>query len=661
MSLETARLHFNEQGTPVAESYDDVYFSNANGLEESRFVFIHNNGLSQRWCQYQLDEFCIAETGFGTGLNFLASWQAFGQFRRQQPDSPLTRLRFISTEKHPISAQDLATALARWPELADYSRRLQANYPSATYGCHRLHFFCNNYEVVLDLWLGDLHQLLPQMECPKQGLVDAWFLDGFAPSKNPDMWTDELFSHMARLGKDNSTFATFTAAGFVRRGLQEAGFDVKKVPGFGRKREMLAGTLTVQVTTPHPQPWFCPQAATGREVCIIGAGLAGANLAYSLVQQGYRVRVFTKGIADGASGNTQGGFYPQLHAQANTASLLMAQGFEFARRRYAQLLDHGHTFEHQFCGVLQLGFNANSDARLQNLLSKGIWPETLLKGVSAERAEELAGLPLPYSGIFFKYGGWINPAQLVRALFDACGEYCQLYSEHELASLEPQDKGWRLEFSNGLEYDTEILVLASGAEGAQLDALADLPLRPVRGQVESVPSQGQLNNLKTVLCHKGYLTPALNNRHALGSTYIKGDVNTEARISETESNLSQQAQALKDCDWAQQIGSDGQARASVRLSTPDHLPLVGRVPDYQAQREQYQTLHRFPKAQRYTEPEQHAGLYVLTGFGSRALCTAPLAAEALACQIGGKALPLTRDQLAALSPNRFLIRELIRG
>lgn len=658
MSIQTAKIHFNQAGTPVAEAFDDVYFSNADGLAETRYVFLQNNGLPERWCLLQSDETCIAETGFGTGLNFLACWQAFADFRRMDPAHPLRRLYFISFEKFPLTRQDLTIAHQQWPQLAHYSQRLQQQYPDLTAGCHRLVFDEPGYEVILDLWLGDLHELLEQVETPPQGLVDSWFLDGFAPSKNPEMWRDNLFAHMRRLGKQGCTFATFTAAGFVRRALQQAGFEVERRKGFAHKREMLAGYLPHKVAVKSLFPWYQRTFTRYPEVTVVGAGLAAANLCYALCRKGIKVSLFSQDIADGASGNRQGGFYPQLHTQANLSSLLMAQAFGFARRRYQSLRDQGQSFAMAQCGVLQVSFNQTQQDKANKLVAQGTWPESLIYGVNSDTASSLCGLPLPHGGLFIPGGGWINPKQLVQALLSACGDHLQVHTQHHLDALTPTAGGWRLTWRHGTSTHAKALVLALGAQSTALEQLGALPLRPVRGQVESIPAQPALRGLKTVLCHKGYLTPEHEGYHALGSTYVKQDMACEYRPQEERQNLEIHQQALAQCDWVKQIQGQQHGRAAVRLSTPDHLPLLGEVPNIPAQEAQYAELHKGQTPTDYPVADTLPGLFVFTALGSRGLCTAPLLAEALACQLSGSPLPLSRDILAALSPNRFLIRQL---
>lgn len=233
--LKTATIEWDKKGTPVSRDFGDIYFSQENGLEETRYVFLNGNNLPERLNNHKETTFTIAETGFGTGLNFLTLWQSWHNYRQKHQFPEI--LHFISFEKYPLQLDDVIKSHNIWPELHTYASQLQAVWPAAIVGKHQCIF--HEAHIKLDLWLGDVNTMLPQME----NTVDAWFLDGFAPAKNPSMWQSCLFSNMALLSKPGTTFATFTAAGQVRRELTAAGFMVTKQKGFGRKREMLTGIL----------------------------------------------------------------------------------------------------------------------------------------------------------------------------------------------------------------------------------------------------------------------------------------------------------------------------------------------------------------------------------------------------------------------------------
>lgn len=227
--MQFATLQWNNQ-QPYSLDFDDVYYSSDDGLAETEYVFIQHNQLTERFSKLQDTEFTIIETGFGTGLNFLCATQHFLAFAPTN-----AAFRFISIERYPLRADDLIKANQTWPMFGELATQLHAPYTKLKEGINTFHL-CQN-RIQLDLWIGDVSECLPQI----QTTADAWFLDGFTPAKNCDMWSETLFAEIAKLSKSDTTFATFTSAGQVRRQLQAVGFNVNKAPGFGKKREMLYG------------------------------------------------------------------------------------------------------------------------------------------------------------------------------------------------------------------------------------------------------------------------------------------------------------------------------------------------------------------------------------------------------------------------------------
>lgn len=217
---------------PYSTQFQDIYFSSDDGLAETDYVFLQSNDLINRWKNLTNQNFNIIETGFGTGLNFLCVCEKWLSIAPKN-----ATLHFISVEKYPLSLPDITKALHAWPTLTLFSQTFLAQYANAITNNHAVNLFDNR--VKLSLLIGDASECLSQISTP----ADAWFLDGFAPAKNPDMWSETLFMQMARLSIDTTTFATFTSAGVVKRGLTQAGFSVRKKSGFGKKREMLFGTF----------------------------------------------------------------------------------------------------------------------------------------------------------------------------------------------------------------------------------------------------------------------------------------------------------------------------------------------------------------------------------------------------------------------------------
>ena len=684
MKSKHAQVHFNESGTPVADHFDDVYFSNDSGIDETQHVFVAGNDLAERWQQWRNPTFVIAETGFGTGLNFLVAMRAFNEFRSANPDHPLKRLYFITTEKFPLPQQDMQRALEAFPALKDEAQALASLYPMGLEGCHRLHF--DNHSTTLDLWIGDVHDLLPQWHSPENGLIDAWFLDGFAPSKNPDMWTDALFSQMARLSKTGTTFGTFTAAGIVKRGLAGVGFTIKKRNGFGRKRDMLTGVFNqdnenVQHKLRLPAGPYYRYANDSLDktskVAVVGSGLAAATACLALVKRGISTTLYFDGdtLASGASGNPQGGFYPQLHSEASIASRIQAHSFLYARKAYDHTIEHVKAcgladVAHDFCGVIQLNFNDKVAERQNKLAAADVWPETLIKPVDSKEVSDIANLPLPYSGLYIGLGGWLSPPQLVTAMIEEALQSGKLtlkpnhtYVSHE--AVETTKQRVQIRFNLDSAENEEViaadhLILALGAGAVNASDFDSLSLRPVRGQVEAIPTQMPIEQLNTVLCHKGYMTPVFEGRHALGSTYVKNDLSTDVRGDETEMNLATHEQALANTDIVQALQHDGKARAATRLGSPDHQPVVGALHNFDSLKELY-TMLGVGKPLTSAPVLPSSVVSTLTCLGSRGLTTAPLMAEVLVSSLCKEPLPLSNDLLNAVNTSRFMTREAIRS
>ncbi|TCW00356.1 bifunctional tRNA (5-methylaminomethyl-2-thiouridine)(34)-methyltransferase MnmD/FAD-dependent 5-carboxymethylaminomethyl-2-thiouridine(34) oxidoreductase MnmC [Biostraticola tofi] len=664
--ISPATLDWNEQGTPVSRQFDDVYFSNQFGLEETHYVFLHSNGLPQRFNPHPRPVFLVGESGFGTGLNFLVLWQAFNRFRRDNPGAELKRLHFISVEKYPLSEQDLASVHRQWPELDDVARRLRAQWPQPVAGCHRL--ILDQGAVTLDLWFGDIAEVLSEVDDSLLGKIDAWFLDGFAPSKNPAMWSEQLFSAMARLMRPQGTFATFTAAGFVRRGLQAAGFTVNRAKGHGLKRQMLTGVLTDGPAPENHAPWYRRQPASRpEEVAIIGGGIASALTALALQRRGSAVTLYCADSlpAQGASGNRQGALYPLLNGRDDAVGRFFSAAFSFARAGFQQFSELGLAFEHQWCGVAQLAWDEKSRRKIDDILGAG-WPQTLVQATSEQAMLEQTGVSTGTDGVTYPLGGWLNPAQLTAALLElAQAQGAVLHYGAELTRLTSNADGWLLDFSGRPQACHATLVLANGHRLPRFEQTRPLPLYSVRGQVSHVPATPGLARLRQVLCYDGYLTPASPGyqTHCIGASYLRGDDGVDYRDEEQRQNRDRLIACLPGQDWTAGIDiSQRHARSGVRLASRDHLPLVGNVPDYQATLQAYHQLDRLIKRDGpIADAPSYRDLFMIGGLGSRGLCSAPLAAEILAGQMFGEPLPLSRALSAALSPHRFWVRKLLKG
>nr|HPQ97614.1 tRNA (5-methylaminomethyl-2-thiouridine)(34)-methyltransferase MnmD [Thiolinea sp.] len=362
--ITPAQTVADANGIPFSRLYGDYYFSKNNGLEETHHVFLQGNRLPLRWAGRSC--FHIAETGFGTGLNFLTSWHAW-----RADSGRCERLHYLSIEKHPLPEAQLAPLLGRWERLTPLLAQLLAQYPPPLAGFHRLSF--EGGRLQLTLGFGDVLPLLEELGTP----VDAWYLDGFAPARNPAMWSLPVMQQVARLSRAGTTFATFTAAGAVRRNLQQAGFRVEKRPGFGHKREMLAGRLETAgaaTTAASPAPWFrLPEPGSSiRQAVVIGAGIAGCQVARALAERGWQVEVLERhaAVACEASGNRAGIIAPKMTAEPGPGEHFYRSAFLFTLRLLRRLQADGHGLEWEPCGTLQLNHNAREQQRWQQLQAR---------------------------------------------------------------------------------------------------------------------------------------------------------------------------------------------------------------------------------------------------------------------------------------------------
>lgn len=641
-----AQLDWDDQGQPLSRQFGDVYFSRDDGLGETRHVFLASNELPARFAALPAGgRLVIGETGFGTGMNFLCAWQLFDQLAPAD-----ARLHFVSVEKYPLARADLQRALALWPELAPWSDQLLEQYVAIHPGFQRL--VLAGGKVILTLLVGDALEQLPQLDAR----IDAWFLDGFAPSKNPDMWTDALFAQLARLSSPGASLATFTSAGFVRRGLIAAGFAMQRVPGYGRKREMLSGRLQ-HAGKSETAPWYArPPQTSERSALVIGAGLAGCATAASLAARGWQVTLLERhdSIAREASGNPQGVLYLKLSAHGTALSQLVLAGFGHTRR----LLQRLQPDDWSACGVLQLAFD-EQEAQRQARLSEAFSAD-LLQALSREQAEAVAGIALPGGGLFYPEAGWVHPPALCRLLAEHPN--IRLLPHHEAINLQRHASRWQARDGDRLLAEAAVAVLAGAAE---VQRFADLPLKRIRGQISRLAQTAGSRTLNCVLCAEGYVAPARHGEHTLGASFDFHSQNCEPTAAEHAGNLdllrqiSGELTASLQADTLDPARMEG--RAAFRCTSPDYLPIVGPLADLDAFASSYAVLGKDARQLPETPCPWRAGLFVNSGHGSRGLISAPLSGELLAAWLEDEPLPLPRAVAEACHPNRFPLRRLIRG
>lgn len=335
-----ATLDWSRPDTPAALDFGDIYFSTDGGLDETRSVFLAGCGLPERWLDPSV--FTVAELGFGSGLNFLATWQLWVKTAK-----PKQRLHFVSIEKFPFDRAQLTRALSAWPELEAYSQQLIAQWPGRVKGLHRLNFG----PVTLTLVHEDVVVGLEQIDNLK---ADAWFLDGFSPSGNPDMWSEAVMGRIAHCSALGARLATFSVAGAVRNALKAAGFEVRKMPGFGRKRHRLEADFQGNASTKTSQI---------EHALIVGAGIAGRSLARALHQRHIAFDIIDDYKLPAASGNTAALVKPRFDLQDRPESRFFLSAYLHAQRHYPEkaVLE---------TGVRQLPKSEKDTLRFQKLIKQ---------------------------------------------------------------------------------------------------------------------------------------------------------------------------------------------------------------------------------------------------------------------------------------------------
>ena len=597
--VSPARLTWDQDGVPRSQTYGDVYFSVADGLAESRAVFLEGCGLPLAWAGRS--HFVVAELGFGTGLNVLALLQLW------QAEGPKNgHLHIFSIEAHPLTVDEASRALSTWPELANLSALLIGQWPGRARGFHRIDL--PHLRVVIDVAVMEVEEALTSWT----GMADAWFLDGFSPAVNPQMWRDKVLALVAARSASGARVATFTVAGSVRRGLAAQGFNVDKRPGFGRKRERLEavwpGLTQIESSTPTPI------------IAVIGAGIAGAALARAFNRAGLAVHLFEAEQAGaGASGNPSALMTPRLDAGGGVAGMLHAQAYGHAIAVYHRETPQAILAE----GVMQLETAPADWRRFDIVAEQDLFEPQDFERLDAAQSSDRLGETALVGGLWMARALSIEPSSILRAWLGPV-------TEGAVASLQRElDGQWTLRDGLGGALVTVDQVCVAAGSGASA-LLSDLPFVPVRGQASWTESGA----LHTAAAWGGYAVPTRSGV-LYGATHDRGETQTDIRADDNDRNRAVLEAGLPILA-GQLEGQAVGARASLRATVPDQLPVVGQMPD-------------------------QPGLMVLGALGSRGFTLAPLLAEHLVALSLGRPSPLPRAVIKALEPGRFAERQRRRS
>jgi len=496
--------------------------------------------------------------------------------------------------------------------------------------------------VVLTLFFGDARRLLPKL----RARADAFYLDGFSPDRNPELWSPRIFSSLARLATSGATLATWTVAAAVREALSAAGFAIEKAPGYAGKRGMSRGVFRVKRKD--------REAAAARSAVIVGAGLAGCSIAERLAARGWQLQLVdaASAPAHGASGNHAGVLRPQPSVDDNPLARLSRAAFLHARRHLHALEAAGLPLRWSDCGVLYLARDHAHEAMQRRVATEHAGSDDYLRFIERSTASELARWPLATGGWWFPGGGWVQPPSLCHANLQRHAGQIRLMSARAVATIQRRENAWQARDAGGdLIAAAPVLILANASAARGLaggDGDARLPLRNARGQVSYLPAAtGAIPGF--VICQDGYCTPQIDGIRCVGASFSVDDDDSAMRSGDHLENLAR-LEAMLPGSTAGIAADTLGGRVGFRSVTRDRMPIIGAIADGDAPL----------AATRLADFPRRCGLYGLLGLGSRGLVWAPLAAELLAAQIEAEPLPLEGDLVDAVDPGRFLLRQLRR-
>jgi tRNA 5-methylaminomethyl-2-thiouridine biosynthesis bifunctional protein len=632
--IQPARIEFGDAGQPPrAPEFDDIYHPQVGALAQARHVFLGGNGLPGRWGQRR--HFVVVETGFGLGNNFLATWDAW----RSDP-ARCERLHMVSVEKHPLTRVDLQRAHANSP-LTELAAELLKAWPPLTPNLHVLEF--EGGRVRLTLVLGDVATVLPALRAS----ADAFYLDGFAPARNPAMWQPRVLKALGRMATAGATLATWSVARELRDGLTSAGFEVSRAAGIGGKRD-----ITVARWSPRFTPRRLPTAAVpgARDAVVVGAGIAGAAAARALARAGFAVTVLERHATPAAenSGNLAGLFHGTVNADDGTYARLFRTAALRAARVYAQALVQGR-MHGQSNGLLRLDAAPAGLAEMQTLLIRQALPPDYVQALASGEASARAGVALTLPAWFYPGGGWIDPAAWVAQALAEPGVHWR--GGVEVGRVLRSGQGWLLADRAGQAVaQASVVVLANAAGAAPLIAPWAPLAWPVGASRGQVTWWRQASGLQCAVAGDGYAIP-LPDGVLCGATREDSDATLEGdrpTVREADHRFNIDRLLRLTGLHAPGAPADWQGRAGLRLHADDRLPIAGALPQLS-----------FPPGQRLDQARllpREPGLFVLTALGSRGLTLAPLLGELVAAMASGTPWPLEQDLADAVDPARWAVR-----
>jgi tRNA 5-methylaminomethyl-2-thiouridine biosynthesis bifunctional protein len=588
-----ANTHIDDSGMIHGDDFNDTYFSRENGLDESRLVFLQGCGLPQAWAGRS--HFVIGELGFGTGLNVLATWDLWKKTRQ---DGAI--LHIITVEGFLLEAKQAKHAHENWPELKALSDQLIAQWPTRAYGAQRIWFPDDG--LCITFLIGPCEDALSRMDFA----ADCWFLDGFAPSRNPQMWEEGVFAQIARLSAPGARLGTYSVAGVVKAGLRNVGFTLNRLPGFGSKRQRLEAHLGEEPNAIQKRP---------KTAIVIGGGIGGSSVAAALMRRGIAVDLFDDDYCarTKASGNPVALIMPRLDRADTREARFFRAAYLMALANYQQM---GTAFDPS--GIREVSLDAESAERLNNLASDPPLPPSHLAQPDVTSLMHLQG-GLVFPDLVLKHlktGATIHPVAIVaveqhEGLWHACGPNGDVVAK------------------------ADICVIANGPGAVAFSDVGDY----MRGRAGQLSWSQVDRDLPTAPLSGGAYCAPFHDKLIFGATFEPIDLDGPTpQVTRTANVKNRDMLAGIAPELARTIDLDrASGRAAIRATTPDQLPIVGAL------------------------TADGAGKFILCGLGSRGFTTAFLNAEIIASQACGEPCPVEAQVALALAPDRFAKRAAKRG
>ena len=581
-----------KNNTLFSEEFDDLYSSAKGAVAECNHVFIKGNNLKERFENLgENSKFYIGEIGFGIGINFLTTCKSWLDHTKQNQV-----LEFYSFDKYLFRLSDFKTLNVSCPDLKEYISELERNYPRNIQGAQKISLFGGR--IILNLIIGEIDNTQEYIKLMDK--VDAWYFDGFSPSKNPDLWSIKLFKCIHKSCHENTTFSTYTSSGLVKNNLTESGFNHSRAMGFSDKRHMLKGTVDTQLQ----------KNTSNTKVAVIGSGIAGCVLSYTLAKKGIEVDLYEKSdsICSGASSHELLVTYPRLSAHDTAFGSFTLHSYIFATNFYKQL----KTDAWKKTGVIILNHDAATEKRQSSLLEKRADGE-IYRYIDPDEASEISGIDIKLNGLIYEDAGYILPEEMCKFLIES--PKINIFTSSHIKSIKKNREVFNLNIGEK-KFEYQNVCVCAGSETANIVDIDGISIK--RGQVTHIESLDNISRIKLPICAKGYISPRVNNIHLVGSSYSDSE-DTDLSEEEHLYNLNN-LKLVIDEEMNVITGQTGH-----RAVSKDHMPVVG----------------------------MKDGIYINTCHGSRASVTAPISAEIIASMIVEEAPPLMGRELESLSPERF--------